>query len=73
MSDGISRDHQRMVIERQIMDWRMARYDLEVQIRVQRRIGGDPTLIDGLVTRLMQCEKALDALDDELMSLDNVR
>jgi hypothetical protein len=73
MTVGISAEQQRMVIERQITDWRMARYDLEVQIRVHRRIGTDPAMIDDLVSRLAQCEKALDALDEELMRLDDMR
>ena len=69
MSEELTKEQMKAVIKRQLFDWQMSRYDLEVQLRVQKRIGGEAESIKSITDRLALCEKALDALQEELAAL----
>lgn len=61
-------DVKRQIIEQDMQMWRNTRYQCEIRMRVQRRIGnteGEATMI----TELERCEKALDAMAEELAAL----
>jgi hypothetical protein len=70
MTDEITTDLKRRILNQQSLDWAAQRYALEVQHRVQVRIGGDAETLKRITDGLAQCEKALDALGEELAKLD---
>ena len=69
MGEELTKEQMQAVIKKQLFDWQMARYDAEVQVRVQKRIGGDAETLKNLTERLALCERALDALQEELTKL----
>lgn len=61
---------QRAILQDDIQAWRNTRYQVEVRLRVQKRIDADQATLDGLQKDLERCEKALDALTDEMRMID---
>ena len=48
-----------------------ARWQLEMRLRVNKRIGSDKSVIDQIIAELERLEKYLAALDDESKTLAN--
>ena len=57
------------ILQRQLSDWVAAEYDLTVQVKVQKRIGGEPQAIEQITKRIEQCVKAQDAIREEVAAL----
>lgn len=68
LETDVPTDVKRVLINQEMQMWRNTRYQCEVRLRVQKRIGnteGEAVLI----TELERCEKALDTLTEELSTL----
>lgn len=59
----------RQIIAAELEQWQVARYQLEVRYRVNKRIGSEAEALKRIETELERCEKAIDALGDELDGL----
>jgi hypothetical protein len=53
--------------------WRNTRYQSELRLRVNRRIGSDPNVIKQLEDELIRIESAIDAYQEELKALEAER
>ena len=68
MSEELSADIKRQIINQQIAEWTVARYSLQLQHRVQVGLENKDGQAD-VEKRLLNCEKALDLLQAELEAL----
>ena len=61
---------QRRVLLAEIADWKVARYQFQVRHRVAKAIGDPQKHLDDLRQQLERCERAIDALHEELRLLE---
>lgn len=54
------------IIERQIRTWRTEQYNLEISMKVAKKIGDDERRIGQLRERMERAERAVMALEEEL-------
>jgi hypothetical protein len=69
MTEEITVDLKRRILNQQALEWAAQRYALEIQHRVQKRIGGDAEVLKRIEANMAQCEKAIDILGEELAAL----
>lgn len=62
-------DVQRKLLEQEIAMWINTRYQSRVRLRVQTAIGGEAETRAALIADLEKCERALDALAQDLAAL----
>lgn len=62
-------DVQRILVQQEIDMWVRTRYMARVRLRVQTAIGGEAETRAALIADLEKCEKALDALAQDLAAL----
>lgn len=58
------------ILQQERMMWINTRYQIEIRLRVQQRIGGVESDIAELIKTLERCEKALDIIDEETNKLE---
>ncbi len=56
----------KQLLAEELARWRNTRYLFEVRYKVGQRIGDGPELLAGYRAELERCERAIDALADEL-------
>ncbi len=61
---------QRQVLVGELREWEVARYQMSVRHRVNKRIGADAEVLARIVADLERCEKAIDVLAADLEALD---
>jgi hypothetical protein len=66
MSDELSPEAQRLVIERQILAWKERRFDVQIAHKVHTQLKSPAEALTRLVEELTMCEKALALLEQEL-------
>lgn len=57
------------IVQREIDQWAESQYLLGVRYRVNKRIGSDAEALKRIEAELERCEKAIDALNEELREL----
>jgi hypothetical protein len=67
--DDVPVEIKRQIVQQEIQLWRNTRYQFEVRLRVEKRIGGTPEAQAEHIRQLETCEKRLDALQAELEAL----
>lgn len=74
MSDEVSTEVKRVLIEQDRSLWMNTRFQAEMRLRVQRRLTdhgmGSPDQIKALELSLTECEAALQVLDEELSKVE---
>lgn len=60
----------KQIVKQEMEQWEVTRYQLEVRHRVNKRIGSSADVMKSIETDLERCEKAIDALSDEMKLLD---
>lgn len=60
---------QRKLMQEEIAAWVNTRYQCQVRLRVQKAIGGEKEIQAALIKDLERCERALDALAEEVARL----
>lgn len=56
----------KQLLEEELARWRNTRYLFEVRYKVAQRIGDGPEVLAGYRAELERCERAIDALGEEL-------
>ena len=64
--DDISLEVKRVLLDQELALWRNTQYQIGVRLRVSRRIGDDTETQAGYIKQLERCERAIDALSNEL-------
>ena len=64
--EDISAEVKRALLDQELVLWRNTQYQIGVRLRVSRRIGDDTETQAGYIKQLERCERAIDALSDEL-------
>lgn len=67
--DDIPLDTKRAILVQERQMWANTRYQMEIRMRVQRRLGASAEIEAGIVKELERCEQALDVLREELAAL----
>lgn len=70
MENGLTPNDQRLILQQELADWKVARYRFEVRHRVAKTIGDPKEHLDNIRRDLERCEKAIDALEQELRGFD---
>lgn len=60
---------QRILLDQERTLWIGSRYQCQVRLRVQKAIGGEAEIQAALIKDLERCERALDALAEEVARL----
>lgn len=68
-NDDIPVETKRAILLQEIQIYKNTRYQAEVRLRVQRRVGAVTEIEAGLIKELERCEQVLDALKAELGAL----
>ena len=69
MEENLSPEVKKVLLEQEITRWKQEQYTLEIRFRVNTKIGTPPEGLVSLKAALEQCEKAIDALKEELKAI----